>query len=262
MGTATSADGTVVDFERHGSGPAVVFIGGATQYREIDPTTPQIARRLADEGFTTVVHDRRGRGRSGDTPPWALQREVEDVSALIDAVGGPAALYTSSSGATVALAAALAAVPVSALILYEPPFFPGASLAAQLGRLQTLLSENRLDEAMRCNLTDVVGLPGEVVEGMSREPWWPAMVAVAPTLLYDLTAVHEVSTDPDWRGRWADVHVPVTVLSGDQSFAGLGEAADAVAAALANGHRRVLAGQGHGPAAEVIVPVLAELLRR
>jgi pimeloyl-ACP methyl ester carboxylesterase len=262
MGTITSADGTVIDFERYGQGPAVLFIGGATQYRGIDPTATESARRLGESGFTAVDFDRRGRGGSGDTPPWSLEREVEDVAALVADVGGPASLYSSSSGATVALAAVQAGVPVSSLVLYEPPFFAGVGHAEHLARLRELLAEGRLDDAMRYNLTTVIGVPDAAVADMAGRPWWPAMTAVAPTLLHDLSAVHDIEVDPDWRGRWADVSVPVTVLSGDQTFPGLAAAADAVAAALPDARRRVLEGQGHGPTPDAIVPVLVELLRR
>jgi pimeloyl-ACP methyl ester carboxylesterase len=262
MGTVTSPDGTVVDFERFGRGPTVLFIGGATQYRGIDPTTTESARRLGEAGFTAVDYDRRGRGRSGDTAPWSLEREVEDVAALVAEVGGPAALYSSSSGATVALAAVQAGVPVSTLVLYEPPFFAGAGHTEHLVHLRELVAEGRLDDAMRYNLTAVIGVPEAAVADMAGQPWWPAMTAVAPTLLYDLSAVHDIEVDPDWRARWADVSLPVTVLSGDQTFPGLAQAADAVAEALPDARRRVLEGQGHGPTPDAIVPVLVELLRR
>ncbi|HEX3781865.1 MAG TPA: alpha/beta fold hydrolase [Pseudonocardiaceae bacterium] len=113
MSTATSADGTTIDYERYGdNGPAIIFIGGATQYRAIDQDTTRTAKTLAAQGFRAVDYDRRGRGGSGDTAPWALQREVEDLAALIEAVGGPVTLYTSSSGATVGLAAAVAGLAV------------------------------------------------------------------------------------------------------------------------------------------------------
>ncbi len=261
MSTVTSPDGTVIDYDRYGEGPAVIFIGGAASYRAIDEATTQTARRLAAEGFTTVDYDRRGRGRSGDTQPWALAREVEDVAALIEAVGGTAALCTNSSGADVALAAASAGIGVTALVLYEPPFFAGRSLSAQLAALRSLLADGNNDEAMRYNLTSVIGLPAGVVDEMAQAPWWAAMVAAAPTLLYDHTATHEITLDPDWRGRWAGVTVPTIVCSGEQTFPGLPEAADAVAAALPNASRRVLPGQGHRPAPEAIVPILVEFLR-
>jgi pimeloyl-ACP methyl ester carboxylesterase len=261
MSAVTSADGTVVDYDRYGDGPAVIFIGGAATYRAIDEATTQTAGRLAAEGFTAVDYDRRGRGRSGDTPPWALAREVEDVAALITAVGGAAALCTNSSGADIALAAASAGVGVTALALYEPPFFTGRSFTEPLAALRSLLAEGKNEEAMRYNLTSVIGLPAEVVEGMAQAPWWAAMVAAAPTLVYDHAATNEINLDPDWRGRWAKVTVPTIVCSGDQSFPGLPEAADAVAAALPKASRRTLPGQGHRPEPEAMVPALVEFLR-
>jgi pimeloyl-ACP methyl ester carboxylesterase len=261
MSTVTSPDGTVIDYERYGDGPAVIFIGGASIYRAIDEGTTLAARRLAAEGFTAVEYDRRGRGRSGDTQPWALDREVEDVAALITAAGGTAALCSNSSGADIALAAATAGAGVTALVLYEPPFFAGQSYTADLAVLRSLLADGKHEEMMRYNLTSVIRLPAQVVEGMARMPWWPAMVAAAPTLLYDHTATNDISTDPDWRGRWAKVTVPALVCSGDQTFPGMPEAADQVAAALPNATRRILPGQGHRPAPDAIVPVLAEFLR-
>ncbi|MEV0971359.1 alpha/beta fold hydrolase [Microtetraspora glauca] len=261
MSTVTSQDGTVIDYDRYGDGPAVIFIGGATQYRAIDQNTRQVAQQLAAEGFTAIDYDRRGRGRSGDTAPWALEREIEDLAALIKAAGGTATLYSSSSGATVALAAAVAGIGVTALALYEPPLFAGADHAEHLATLHSLLAAGQNDEAMRYNLKAVIGIPSEVVDGMAQTPGWAEIVAVAPTLVYDLTAVHEINIDPDWATRWASIIVPTIVYSGDQTFPGLPEAADAVAAALPDATRRVLPGQGHGPTPEAIVPVLLEFLR-
>jgi pimeloyl-ACP methyl ester carboxylesterase len=108
MSTVTSPDGTVIDYDRYGNGPTVIFIGGAGEHRGLTERTTQAAKLLGAEGFTTVDFDRRGRGLSGDTAPWTLEREVEDIAALIRAAGSPATLYTSSSGAAVALAAASA----------------------------------------------------------------------------------------------------------------------------------------------------------
>ncbi|MCP2257658.1 Pimeloyl-ACP methyl ester carboxylesterase [Streptoalloteichus tenebrarius] len=261
MSTLTSADGTLIDYDRHGRGPAVVFIGGATQYRALDPDTTLAARRLADAGHTAVVYDRRGRGRSGDTPPWSLDREVEDLAALIEAVGGAATLYSSSSGAALALAAATAGLGVNALALYEPPFFAGVDHTDHLAALRSLLAQGRHDDALRYDLTAVIGVPEQVVDGMAQSPTWPAMVAVAPTLVYDLAAVNEINLDPDWRARWAGVTVPTVVFSGDQTFPGMPEAADAVAEAIPSARRRVLPGQGHGPTAEVMASVLLEFPR-
>jgi pimeloyl-ACP methyl ester carboxylesterase len=130
VSTVTSPDGTVIDYDRYGDGPAVIFIGGASAYRATDEGTTQTAGSLAAEGYTTVDYDRSGRGRSGGTQPWALDREVEDAAGLIKAAGGAAALCTNSSGADIAMAAVTAGAGVTALVLYEPPFFAGPSLAA------------------------------------------------------------------------------------------------------------------------------------
>ncbi|WP_424528747.1 alpha/beta fold hydrolase [Sphaerisporangium viridialbum] len=257
----TSLDGTVIDYDRYGDGPAVIFIGGATQYRAIDQSTRQVAQRLAAEGFTAIDYDRRGRGRSGDTAPWALKREVEDLASLIKAAGGAATLYSSSSGATVALTAADASIGVTALALYEPPLFAGADHSEHLATLHSLLAAGKNDEAMRYNLNAVIGIPSDAVDGMAQAPGWAEMVAVAPTLVYDLTAVHEINIDPDWAGRWASITASTIVYSGDRTFPGLPEAADMVATALPNATRRILPGQGHGPTPEAIVPVLLEFLR-
>jgi pimeloyl-ACP methyl ester carboxylesterase len=123
MSTVTSPDGTVIDYDRYGDAPAVIFTGGASAYRATDEGTTQNARSLAAEEYTAVDHDWSGRGRSGETQPWALDREVEDVTELIKAAGGAAALCTNSSGADIAMAVATAGAGVTALVLYEPPFF-------------------------------------------------------------------------------------------------------------------------------------------
>jgi pimeloyl-ACP methyl ester carboxylesterase len=125
----------------------------------------------------------------------------------------------------------------------------------------SLSEHNQLDEATRYNMTAIIGLPAGAVDEMAQAPWWPGLVAVAPTLVYDHKASHDIETDPDWRSRWSAVTVPTVVYSGDQTFPGLPEAADAVAAALPNAQRRVLSGQDHGPAPEAIVPELVRFLR-
>ncbi len=238
MSTVTSADGTIIDYDAYGNGPTVIFIGGASQHRAIDQRTTEIAKQLAAEGFTAVDYDRRGRDRSGDTPPWSLGREVEDVAALIEAAGAPAALYTSSSGAGIALAAVTAGLDVSALALYEPPYFAGSDGTEHIATLERMLNAGQLDEATRYNMTAIIGLPAEAVEEMAQAPWWPGLVAVAPTLVYDHKASHDIETDPDWRSRWAAVTVPTVVYSGDQTFPGLPEAADAVAVPVHGGDVR------------------------
>jgi pimeloyl-ACP methyl ester carboxylesterase len=261
VSSVISNDGTVIDYERYGEGPTVVLVGGATQYRGVDERTTRVARLLGERGYGAVDYDRRGRGKSGDTAPWALEREVEDLAAIVGAVGGPAVLYSSSSGATVALAAAAGGLDVVGLALYEPPFFAGVDHKDKLDRLRELLAAGDNDGALRYNMTSVIGVPAAVVDGMAGSPGWPGLVAVAPTLPYDLDAVEAVNQDPDWVARWRGVTVPAVVYSGDRTFPGMPEAADAVAAALPNARRQVLPGQDHGPAPEAIVPVLVDFLR-
>ena len=236
----------------------MLFVAGSVQHRAIDPNTTAAAKLLAERGFTAVVFDRRGRGRSGDTAPWSLPREVEDVAALVAAAGGEAILFSSSSGATVALEAAVAGVGVTGLVLYEPPFFRGADKAGQISAVEGFVAAGDNEAAMRYNMTDVVGMPAHVVDGMSRGPMWAAMVEVAPTLVYDLTAVNAVNTDPDWPARWATIAVPVSVVSGSDSFPGLAGAADSVAAAVPGAARRTLEGQSHGPSPEAIADAVAQ----
>ena len=135
MSTATSADGTIIDYDAYGEGPTVILIGGATQHRAIDQRTTEIAKQLAAEAFTAVDYDRRGRDRSGDTPPWSLAREVEDIAALIEATGAPAALYTSSSGATIALAAGQRGSTCQPLLSTSRPTSPDPTAPSRSPRL-------------------------------------------------------------------------------------------------------------------------------
>ena len=131
----TSADGTVIAFDRTGEGPPMILVGGATQFRAFDVTTIELAHQLAARGFTAVNYDRRGRGESTDTPPFAIEREIEDIDALVAEVGGSAALYGSSSGAALCLWAAATGVAVTKLVLWEPPLsLPGEGDDGEIGR--------------------------------------------------------------------------------------------------------------------------------
>jgi pimeloyl-ACP methyl ester carboxylesterase len=121
MAAATSADGTRISYDSVGDGPPLVLVAGATQYRAIDETTPKLQELLADGGFTAIKYDRRGRGESGDTLPYAREREFEDLAALVAAAGGEAAVFGMSSGAVLAVEAATNGVPMSSLVMYEPP---------------------------------------------------------------------------------------------------------------------------------------------
>lgn len=173
VGTVTSRDGAVISFDRLGAGPPVVLVSSAVADRA---DARRLARHLSHE-FTVLNYDRRGRGRSTDTPPYSVDREVEDIAALIEAVGGRASLFGSSSGAVLALEAATRlGTKVDRLVLFEPPFIVDGSRAplgeAYTRRLTELVQSGRRGEAVRCFMTEALGMPGAAVTLMRLLPMW------------------------------------------------------------------------------------------
>jgi pimeloyl-ACP methyl ester carboxylesterase len=259
--TATSTDGTPIAYDQVGSGPAVILVGGAFQYRSFDPRTAEIARSLSDR-FTVFHYDRRGRGDSGDTSPYAVAREVEDIAALIEAAGGRACLYGMSSGAALALDAVAAGLDVPRIAVYEAPFLVdgGRTVGADyLARLDQLLAVEDRTGAVTLFLTEAAGVPTEYVEAMREQPMWPGFEAVAPTLAYDARIMDGTL---DGRAlptsRWAAVRCPALVADGGASPESMRTAADALAALLPDARRVTIPDQDHGVAPEAIAPVLAE----
>jgi pimeloyl-ACP methyl ester carboxylesterase len=259
MSTVTSRDGTQIAFDEVGSGPALILVAGATQYRAVDQSAEQMLALLAPH-FTVINYDRRGRGESGDTQPFAVQREIEDIEALIDHAGGSAFLYGISSGAALAMEATIALGPkVKKLAMYEAPY--NAERSARQGwvkyrqELQAALAEGRRGEAMVLFLT-LVGVPADQVAGMRQMPFWPAFEAVAPTLAYDAAAMGEEADVP--RARAAEVTVPALVLDGGASPPFMHTTAVALAKAMPHGQQRTLEGQTHNVDPAVLVPVLTE----
>ena len=249
MERVTSADGTSIAFERSGDGPPLVMIGGALSDR-------RAGRAIADElgpSIAAVAVDRRGRGDSSDTAPYAVEREVEDVHAILDAVGGSGHLLGHSSGAVLSLEVARS-VPdaVTSLAVYEPPFILDESRAALpeefAERLEELASAGRRDEAVAYFLGTGVGLPEAAIDAARRDPSWADLTALAHTLHYDARIVRDTTTArPDPLNRWADVRVPTLVMDGGASPPWIRSSAAALAAALPDARRRTLEGQGHGP---------------
>ena len=185
MNTVTSKDGTTIAFDRSGEGPALILVGGALQHRAIDPSTVQLASLLAPS-FTVYHYDRRGRGDSGDTVPYAVEREIEDIDALIQEAGGSAFVFGMSSGAVLALDAAAGGLAITKLALYEPPMVVDDSRPPvpkdYVARLTELASSGRPGDAIEVFMTEGVGLPAEAVAPMRGAPFWPAFEAVAHTL--------------------------------------------------------------------------------
>jgi pimeloyl-ACP methyl ester carboxylesterase len=257
MDTVTSADGTTIAFDRYGDGPPVIMAVAAFNTRS---TTDPLARALAPQ-FSVLNYDRRGRGDSGDTTPYAVDREIDDLAALITATGGPAAVFGYSSGATLALKAAAAGLPVTKLVLYEPPFRTDDShpaLPADFpARLAGLVSAGRRGDAVELYQTQAVGIPEDVVAQLRHAPFRPGLEAIAHTLAYDAAIIGDLSLPT---GQLATVTVPVLVISGENSPPFLRAAARAAVAALPDGQLAILPGQGHDINPSVTAPVMAEFL--
>ena len=263
MGTVTSADGTTIAFTKSGAGPALVLVDGALQYRAFDPGGAGLAEGLSDH-FTVYRYDRRGRGESTDTVPYAVSREVEDIGALIDDAGGQAFVYGVSSGAALAMEAALE-LPgkVTKLALFEPPYNDDGAARqawrAYTAELRTLLAGGRRGDAIALFM-GLVGAPAEQVETMRGTPVWRTFEAVAPTLAYDHPALlGDEAAVP--LGRAARVGVPTLLLSGGDSFPFMHATAAALAEAIPDARHQVLEGQTHEVEAAVLEPVLTAFFR-
>ncbi len=210
--------------------------------------------------FRVITYDRRGRGESGDTPPYELEREIEDLDALITTDGDSASFYGISSGACLALEAALKLERhVERLALYEPPYNGEASGQAEWRdydrQLTALLAEGRNDEAVVLFMR-FVGTPAEMIEGMRQSPLWPTLVAVAPTLAYDKAAMGPDRAVPT--ARAARLTIPTLVMNGSLTLPFIQEAAAALAAALPQGRHLTLEGQSHDVSSDALAPILAD----
>ena len=257
MQTVTSRDGTTIAFDRSGDGPPVILVGGATQHRAFDPSTTDLAARLADR-FTVLNYDRRGRGDSGDTEPYAVEREIEDLGGLIEHAGGSAALYGSSSGGNLALEAAARGVGVTKLALWEPNFLVDDSRPPlpddYVAQLEERVAAGRRGDAVEYFLTTAAGVPAEYLGAMRESPIWAGMEQVAHTLAYDGRIVDGFELHAD---RVGAVEAPALVMDGGQT-PWMSSGAEALADALPNGRHRRLEGQEHGPSPDVIAPVLID----
>ena len=245
-----SADGTRIAFERAGDGPAVILVEPAGHYRGLSAVAglvPLLAGR-----FTVYIYDRRGRGDSTDTPPYAPAREVDDLAALIDHAGGAAHLYGYSSGALLALHAAASGLAVGRLALLEPPLQDSAGPDPLTGELAALVAAGRREDAVERFLLGC-GVPDEVVTGMKAGESWARMAAIAPTLVYDCR-LSEAMTPALVRG----VHNETLVLDSAGSSDDLTGSASTVAARLPNAVHRSLPGEWHGVADEVLAPVVGD----
>ena len=253
----TSADGTDIAYDRLGSGPALVLVCGGSTDRMANAA---LAALLAAD-FTVLNYDRRGRGDSGDTLPYAVEREIEDVAALIDAEGGSAAIYGTSSGAALAFEAARALPDrITKLVMWEPPYFVDPAARPPLDSVETyerLVGEGRRDAAVEYFMTQVVRLPQEFADFAKTQPWWPGQEKIAHTLAYDGRVMGDYLVPA---AKAAEVRQPAVVIVGGASFGFFGATAEALAAALPNGSSTVIEGQEHNVAPEAIAPVVRAFL--
>ncbi len=256
---AVSRDGTRIAFERLGEGAPVILVAGALQGRATyQPLAEELSRT-----FTAFNYDRRGRGDSGDTAPYAVEREVEDLDALIAEAGGTAVVYGHSSGAALVLHAAARGLPCEKVVLHEPPFGSGSEEERQAEQeeaegISALLAQGRRGDAIKAFFA-AMGTPADVVDQLSQDP---AMLAHAPTILYD---PFEVTSERSRGGKTpADqasmVTVPALVLAGGASPDWMIDAGRQIADALPNGRLRVLEGHEHVVPPEVLAPVLTEFI--
>jgi pimeloyl-ACP methyl ester carboxylesterase len=258
--TATSADGTPIAFARSGHGRPVVLIGGAFSDRA---TAAPLASVMAPH-FTVIVYDRRGHGDSGDAAAYAVEREVEDLHAVIERAGGRAAVVGHSSGAILGLEAARSVGPVERVVAYEPPYIVDGRARPfddLVDRLRALVAADRRGDAVALFQTEAVGIPAPVVEGLRQTEMWPGLLRLAHTLPYDVEI-----TGPGNRLRsdhLAQVAVPALVIVGTAGFPWMMSGTRAAAAAVPQGRHMTIEGADHGTPQshpELLLPLLLDFL--
>jgi len=265
LNTVKSADGTTIAFTKAGQGPPLILVDGALCSRSFGPM-PKLAARLAPH-FTVYTYDRRGRGASGDTPPYAPDREVDDLEALtaVASEGGTVFVHGTSSGAALALEAAKRIPPAAKLAVYEPPFIVDGTRTPlpddYLPRLRQLVAEGRRAEAVKMFMR-FVGTPAVFTAVLPLTPVWSKLKAVAPTLPYDIAIVQDHQRGkPLTAAEWAEVKVPTLVAAGGKSPAWMTNGTRALADALPDARYQTLPGQNHMVKPEAIAPVLTDFFR-
>lgn len=257
-----SADGTRLVAERYGQRrdqiPPVILVGGALNDRR---AFVPLARRL-QEGMVAVTYDRRGRGDSDDTQPYDVQREIDDLAAVVDSVGGEAVAFGVSSGAVLVAEAAARGVPIIGLVLVEPPFILDDSRTPMptdfAAQLTALVEAGRPGDATELFLTTAVEMPAEVVAPMRTAPMWQDLEALAPTLAYDICLMGDFSFPKHWSEA---ITIPTLVIDGGQSHEWRRNTAQKVADALPRGTRLSMDGQPHDVDPDVLGPIIEDFIR-
>ncbi|MET7787095.1 alpha/beta fold hydrolase [Streptomyces sp. 900116325] len=258
MDKTPSRDGTLIAHRRRGDGPPVILVGGALSTAA---TEAPLAELLASR-FSVVAYDRRGRGSSGDGAPYAVEREVEDLAAMIDRVGGRASVFGMSSGGALALEAQAAGLPVDLLAVYEPPFAPDApgrrAKARYASRLHRLLSAGDRAAALELFLS-LAGIPADMIARMRHAPLWRGLESLAHTLAYDDAILGDGTVPAE---RLGSVTARTMVLTGGFSPTPMRTLTRVLADAIPRARHRTLTGQTHDLAPQVVAPVLAEFFSK
>ncbi len=261
MLTTTSSDGTVIAYDRLGEGPPLVLVSGAFGYRKF-PQIEKLAQMLSQQ-FTVYNYDRRGRGDSSDRAPYSVEREIEDLDAMIDTCSGHAFVFGLSSGAVLSLeAAARLGRKISRLAVYQPPYVTDQQKTPErrtlLTELDQLLDEEERGAAVKLFMTRAFGMPGPLVTAFKITPMWSKLTGLAHTIPYDVALL-----DENWQSGklpteiLSAVDAPTLVLAGGKSPADVRNLAPVLCAALPRGTTQVVAGQAHNVMAKALAPVLA-----
>jgi pimeloyl-ACP methyl ester carboxylesterase len=267
METVISQDGTKIAYDAYGEGPTLILVGGALSFRKFKKME-QFAQALAGRGYTVINYDRRGRGDSGDTKPFSVEREIEDIAALIEAHGGRASLWGWSSGGALALRAAGAGIGVDKVAAYEPPFNvdPGSKTPTRdYGeRIEELVAKDDRAGLVKHFMRNGIGLPAPFVALMRLMPMYRDLKSTAHTLGYDWAAMgphnmYGAGLDPQ---EWAGVTMPALIAYGSKSPDGLKNGAKATAEALPNAEIVSVEGGTHNVSVDKFAPVLAGFLSR
>lgn len=260
MPIAISKDGTSIAYEKYGNGSTIIIVNGALAHRKSDGIK-DIAAMLANS-FSVIFYDRRGRGESTDTKPYAVEREIEDIEALVNKAGGKAYLYGSSSGAALALLAASKLGPdkIIKLALYEPPYASDNTLefAEEKEKVNELVAAGKPDDAITFFLGRR-GMSPEVLEDMKKSPEWEGLKNMGHTLVYDF----EVLGDGNIPVTIAkSITVPTQIIDGEKSFDFIHATADNLGQIISGAMRKTLKGQTHQASPEILVSVLKEFFKK
>lgn len=259
MKTVKSKDGTVLAYNTYGAGPALVCITGAGTFRQFKPVVKE-AKTFAKE-FTVYSYDRRGRGDSGNTLPYSLDREIEDIEAIIDAAGGEAYIYGHSSGAVLALEAALRIEPkISKAIIHDASYVHDQtekrSYAVLRSKVQSFIDAGENAGAMRAFLKGI-GLPKAFVYLLQFTPDWRMMTKLAPTLEYDMTLTSDIPP----LDRLSAIKVPIQVVYGGKNPVGIEDVAEQLVRTIPNAALIRLDKQTHIVKPNVILPLLTKFFK-